>query len=66
MKKVINAAWSLEEVDLDRLAKYTRCLFQIAIVDNQVIAEELLDQVQSHAEEASQVSLEPVQSIARE
>jgi hypothetical protein len=42
MKKIINEAWSLETLDFTKLAKYMRCLFQIAISDNVEIAEELL------------------------
>jgi hypothetical protein len=56
MKKIINEAWSLETLDFTKLAKYMRCLFQIAISDNVEIAEALLDQVHSHAEEAAEVS----------
>jgi hypothetical protein len=56
MKKIINEAWSLETLDFTKLAKYMRCLFQIAISDNVKIAEELLDSVHSHAEEAAEVS----------
>lgn len=56
MKKIINESWGLETLDFARLAKYMRCLFQIAISDNVEIAEQLLDQVSSHAEEAAEVS----------
>lgn len=56
MKKIINAAWSLGEVDSIRLAKYMRCLFQIALADHEEVAEELLDQVQEHAIQAAEVS----------
>jgi hypothetical protein len=56
MKKIINEAWGLEELDFVRLAKYMRCLFQVAISDNSEIAEQLLDQVHEHAEQASEVS----------
>jgi hypothetical protein len=56
MKKIINEAWSLETLDFTKLAKYMRCLFQIALSDNMEIAEALLDQVHGHAEEAAEVS----------
>lgn len=56
MKKIINEAWSLETMDFTKLAKYMRCLFQIALSDNVEIAEALLDQVHDHAEEAAEVS----------
>ena len=55
IKKIINEAWSLETLNFTKLAKYMRCLFQVAISDNVEIAEELLDQVHSHAEEAAEV-----------
>lgn len=57
LKKIINEAWGLEELDTIKLAKYMRCLFQIAISDNPVIAEELLEQIQNHAEEAAEVNV---------
>lgn len=37
------------------LARYMRCLFQVALSDNVEIAEQLLDQVQQHADEAQHV-----------
>ncbi|RKF74152.1 Sporulation-specific protein 22 [Golovinomyces cichoracearum] len=52
LKKIINEAWKTEILDTAKLAKYMRCLFQIAISENTVLAEQLLDQVHSHAEEA--------------
>lgn len=55
LKKIINEAWGLESLDSIKLAKYMRCLFQIAISDNPAIAEQLLDQVHNHAEEAAEV-----------
>jgi len=42
-------------MDSTLLAKYMRCLFQIAISDDIEIAEQLLDQVQKHAFEAQDV-----------
>ncbi|TVY49609.1 hypothetical protein LOCC1_G000373 [Lachnellula occidentalis] len=52
LKNIINQAWCLESMDGTMLAKYMRCLFQIALSDNIEIAEQLLDQVQQHAHEA--------------
>ncbi|KHJ34534.1 putative tpr-like protein [Erysiphe necator] len=52
LKKIINEAWKAETLDTAKLAKYMRCLFQIAISENAELAEELLNQVQIHAEEA--------------
>lgn len=55
LKKIINEAWGLESaLDITKLAKYMRCLFQVAISDNPVIAEQLLEQIYKHAEEAAE------------
>ncbi len=55
MKKIINAAWDLESLDINKLAKYMRCLFQVAMTDNMSVAEELLDQVEAHAADCAEV-----------
>ncbi len=55
LKKIINEAWGLESLNITKLAKYMRCLFQITISDNSVIAEQLLDQIHNHAEQAAEV-----------
>ena len=55
MKKIVNEAWSLEEVDSVRLAKYMRCMFQLALSDNTEVAEQLLDQIQDHTEQTAEV-----------
>ncbi|TVY21229.1 hypothetical protein LARI1_G000647 [Lachnellula arida] len=52
LKNIINQAWCLESMDGTMLARYMRCLFQVALSDNVEIAEQLLDQVQQHAHEA--------------
>ena len=51
--KIVSEAWKIENLNTSKLAKYMRCLFQIAIAENTEIAEELLDQVCRYAEEAS-------------
>ncbi|CAD6499560.1 BgTH12-03671 [Blumeria graminis f. sp. triticale] len=51
--KIVSEAWKIEDLNTSKLAKYMRCLFQIAIAENTEIAEELLDQVCRYAEEAS-------------
>ena len=43
-------------MDIPKLAKYMRCLFQVAMLDNMEIAEQLLDQAHEQAEEAAEVS----------
>ncbi|PQE09145.1 hypothetical protein CJF32_00010362 [Rutstroemia sp. NJR-2017a WRK4] len=57
MKKIVNATWELEAFDSAKLSKYLRCLFQVAIVSNEVIAEELLDQVNVLARDAAETDL---------
>lgn len=57
MKKIINEAWSLEELDSVRLAKYMRCLFQIALSDDIEAAEQLLNQIQDLTEQAAEVRI---------
>lgn len=42
-------------MDVMALAKYMRCLFQIAQSDNVEVAEELLNQIAAQAAEAHQV-----------
>jgi hypothetical protein len=55
MKTIINSAWNLDAMDTMKLAKYMRCLFQVAISDSGEIAEQLLDQVHSIAADAEEV-----------
>lgn len=55
LKKILNEAWDLESMDVMALAKYMRCLFQIAQSENVQVAEELLDQIATQAAEAHQV-----------
>lgn len=55
MKRIINAAWKLQEFDLIRLAKYMRCLFQLTLSNNSAIGEELLNQIQDYTEQAAEV-----------
>ncbi|RFU28018.1 hypothetical protein B7463_g8334, partial [Scytalidium lignicola] len=57
LKKVVNGASSLDSFDGIKLAKYMRCLFQIALPENPTVAEQLLDQIQSLAEELSETPL---------
>jgi hypothetical protein len=42
-------------MDVPKLAKYMRCLFQVAMLDNMEVAEQLLDQAYEQAEEAAEV-----------
>ena len=56
LKKIINQAWELDSFDGVRLAKYMRCLFQVALSENPHVAESLLSQIEHLAKEASDVS----------
>ena len=53
----MNAAWGLDTMDVPKLAKYMRCLFQVAMLDNMEVAEQLLDQAHEQAKEAAEVNL---------
>jgi hypothetical protein len=55
LKKIVNEAWGLDTMDVPKLAKYMRCLFQIAMLDNMEVAEQLLDQAHEQAKEAAEV-----------
>jgi hypothetical protein len=47
-------------MDVPKLAKYMRCLFQVAMLDNMKVAEQLIDQIHEQAQEAAEVSLTPL------
>lgn len=55
MKKIVNEAWGLDSIDSIKLAKYTRCLFQVALADSPNIAAQLLGQICNLAQEAAEV-----------
>jgi hypothetical protein len=57
LKKIVNEAWGLDSLDSTKLAKYMRCLFQVALSNNPAVAEGLLDQIYHLAEETSEVIL---------
>jgi hypothetical protein len=59
LKKIVNEAWGLDTIDVPKLARYMRCLFQVAMLDNTEVAEQLLDQAKEQIEEASEVKLAP-------
>lgn len=61
METLINEAWQEskdrgEPLDIERFAKYTRCLFQIALSDDPVLAINLLDKICGQVEEAVEVT----------
>jgi hypothetical protein len=55
LKQIVNRAWELESLDSTKLAKYMRCLFQVALANSPDIAEALLDQICGLAEDSSEV-----------
>lgn len=55
IKKIINATWGMDEVNVEKLAKYLRCLIHLTITDNIDIAGPLLDQAYAYADAASEV-----------
>jgi hypothetical protein len=57
LKKIVNAAWGLDTMDVPKLAKYMRCLFQVAMLDDMEVAEQLLDLAHEQAKEAAEVNL---------
>ena len=65
LKKIVNEAWTLNSMDGAKLAKYMRCLFQIALSGNPNIAEELLDSIHQLADEASEVAIRMPRLIER-
>ncbi|KAG0646199.1 Sporulation-specific 22 [Hyphodiscus hymeniophilus] len=54
LKKIVNEAWGLDSLDSIKLAKYMRCLFQVALSDSPDTAAQLLAQISNLAEEASE------------
>ena len=56
LKKIVNEAWGLDSLDSTKLAKYMRCLFQVAISDSPDTAEQLLGRICGLAQEAAGVS----------
>jgi ribosomal protein L7/L12 len=55
LKKIVNEAWGLDIMDVPKLAKYMRCLLQVAMLDNMEVADQLLDQAVEQAAEAAEV-----------
>ncbi|KAK0652121.1 meiosis protein SPO22/ZIP4 like-domain-containing protein [Cercophora newfieldiana] len=51
MRKIINEIWVLESFDAQKLAKYTRCLFQATLPLDDKLAMRLLDEACSKARE---------------
>lgn len=59
LKKIVNAAWGLENFDITKLSRYMRCLFQYALPQDDTIADQLLDQIHGIAQTAMEVCTKP-------
>ncbi len=55
LQQIINATWHKETYSVEKLARWVRCLFTLALTSNVETAEHLLDQVESIVEEARKV-----------
>lgn len=56
LQQIINATWGHDKSDIEKLSRWIRCLFTIALTSNDKTAEQLLDQVAAIAQNAKQVS----------
>ena len=56
-QQLINKVWQLDSRDVDRLARWIRCLLSLAFSSNAAMAENIVDQVISIAENAKAVCL---------
>ena len=55
LQQIINATWNRDSSDIEKLSRWIRCLFTMALTSNVETAEQLLDQVAAIAENAKQV-----------
>ena len=55
LKKIVTVTVRLEGMDLSKLSRWIRCLFQIALPSNLSIAEEILDQAISVCQDIPKV-----------
>ena len=54
-QQIVNIGWRLEDIDTVKLARWVRCLFQLALTTKNEIAEFLLDQVSTLAQNEKMV-----------
>ncbi|KAI9795239.1 MAG: hypothetical protein M1835_006135 [Candelina submexicana] len=52
LQKIVNVIWRLEGNDMQKLARWIRCLFQIALPSDIKVAEHILDQMHNIAQDA--------------
>ena len=57
LQQIINITWQLHGSNIDRLARWIRCLFALALTSNVEIAEQLLDQVSNIVEASRRQSM---------
>ncbi|KAL2036382.1 hypothetical protein N7G274_010903 [Stereocaulon virgatum] len=50
LQQIINITWQYDNANIDKLARWIRCLFSLALTSNTETAEQLLNQVASIAE----------------
>ena len=56
LQEIINATWANGSSQIEKLARWIRCLFTIALTSNTETAEQLLDQVVDITKSAKQAS----------
>lgn len=57
LQQIINATWSHDRSDAEKLSRWIRCLFTMALTSNVDTAEQLLDQVATIAQNAKHVRI---------
>ena len=55
LQQIVNMSWRIDGIDMTRLARWVRCLFQLALTSKAEIAEFLIDQVCALAEDEKMV-----------
>ncbi|MCJ1472157.1 hypothetical protein MMC13_000804 [Lambiella insularis] len=51
LQQIVNISWRINSIDMTKLSRWVRCLFQLAMISNVGIAEFLLDQVSTLAKD---------------
>lgn len=57
LQQIVNLGW---QNDIDKLSRWIRCLFALALTTNMEVAEQLLDQVADIAKEVKRVCIFPL------
>ena len=63
LQQIINLTWQHDSNNIDKLARWIRCLFTLALTSNVDTAEQLLGQAVNIAESSKQVRI-PTNSLA--